>query len=252
MVVTSFGSKLTILHSCFYESGYKEKAWNAHGPFDLLELCSGWVATYELWKLQPEPNRLARIQVPIPPQEMIIPVKSYLYHRYSNEVSLPIAINQDVNAFAVLETLYLVTPSTDTERNSLRMYRLPFKDDRTTSFAWVVPTGNYKRPAMYSIYFSASADELALLEWQDCGTQYVTVCRYNHSQDLDIRVIRTRSFPPGTHKIERLLFHPYRDILAFCVFSMSARNSAILWAYREGNQYTLSFPSTYNYNLNLY
>ncbi|KAJ2991441.1 hypothetical protein NUW58_g2512 [Xylaria curta] len=168
------------------------------------------------------------------------PHTNHVYQRFSSEVSLPIAISHDVKAFVVLGTLYFVTASINpAEGNYLVMRQLPFSDYGTTRFSSVAPTGNYKRPLTYSITFAVSTEELALLERQVCGHQHVTVCQYDYCQDLNIQVIGTMSLQPELLKIERVLFHPYRAILAFCVFSIIPTrgwNGAILWAYRKDLQ----------------
>lgn len=195
-----------------------------------------------------------------------------MYHRHGIEISLPMAINSKVDTLVILETLLSIKPSKDRSQLTHLRYHLPIDDETAEGhnpFVWSSPESSrnsYVRPAMYSTIFATATKHLALLSWQDSGQQCITLCQYHHDhhqdRELGIHILNRPNLQPGIQKIERIVFHPERDIVAFCVFRTSVfrtrhqvlgswKNAAFLWAYKKGKDtsgFQLPHPPCY-YNL---
>ncbi|KAK4205137.1 hypothetical protein QBC40DRAFT_65996 [Triangularia verruculosa] len=227
-------------NALFYDGNSKAKAWqDGRWPVDLTAICSGWVATYEVWNNQPGGKRLARVEMPIAPSQMLIPMRSYWYHRFSTEINLPMAIDPSVSTFAILGTLASLKPSTDRHEMKLFTCQLPLEDEAAQEvhrFSWQAPITHNKQPAMYSITFAMKVDHLALLNWKDSGEQSITVCGYNHHVGLEVRVLHAVHVESGMMRIERLIFHPDQKILGYCVQGRLIRkwkSAAFIWGYEK-------------------
>jgi len=236
---SSYWGLITDLGRHFHDPAYKEKVLNATSGFDLTELCSGWLATYEVWALQPESIRLASAQISIPPREMLIPIRSYLYYRYSTEINLPMAISAEVDAFSILETLFSIDSKANRSRPRCLRCILPMREPASRDFFWAALTSpcDQRRQAIYSVAFSKNKKDLAVLEWDNSGEQHITVYRYEHTYDLRLLERGTILLQFGIRKVARVLFHPNREILAFCAHSTRGtpwQNAAFIWAYGKG------------------
>ncbi|KAI0379207.1 hypothetical protein F5Y04DRAFT_290418 [Hypomontagnella monticulosa] len=226
-------------NTAFQDQTLKNKAWSLPGNefFDLYELCTGWTATYELWRLQPESLLIGEMRIQLLPCELLPPMRNYLHHRYSTEADLPMSIHPNLTTFTILRTVFSAVQKPD--KSGYRCIFCPLQSmvPELVNYSWTIPLDAHRRPDTYSTSFSRSMNHVALLEWCATGYQYITVYEYTQSSELELVKRNVMSFDPGVVKIERVVFHPTRPLLSFCAFwtfRMGQKNDAFIWSYCEG------------------
>lgn len=238
-------AELIVCDRLFHDPTYKEKAWSGphNNPLDLREICSGWVATYEIRQIQPEAI-LTTVQIPIAPRDMLIPIHGYLHQRFSTEIDFPLAISDDLMKFTVLERLVSLEEAQNGTGGYLLSCQLPVQSTFEMDFSWNPWTGQYIPPTSYATYFCHDRRHLALLEWRKSGGQHITVVECIPGNTLAIKVVGILNFDADIKRISKVLFHPNEAILAFCAHSMVNRgwnNGAFIWQFRKRKSAWLYF-----------
>lgn len=196
------------------------------------------MATYEVWRIQPETSRLARGEVSIRPEELRNPIKNYLNVSGASIADLPMAINSKLDTFVILGTLYSLNPTMHKSEPNYKSCPLPKQLADTESDRWTPLSGRFPWPDTHSVTFSDSTQHFVLLESNATDQQSLTICQYAYSQHLDVQILDLVNIAPGMRRIEKTIFHPTHHLIAFCVFSSLRttgwQNATFLWAYTRG------------------
>ncbi|KAF4454870.1 hypothetical protein FALBO_15747 [Fusarium albosuccineum] len=223
-------------NALYHDSTVKERAWQNLEGLDLTDLCCGWVATYGVWKIQPDTVRLAQGEILIQPHELWDPMRNYLNVRGPSMANLPLAINSQLNTFVILGTLYSLKASLHRSEPNCQSCPLPIQLSATGQGRWTPIRGQLPWPDTHSVTFPEGSEHLALLESNETGQQSITVCQYAYAQSLNLEVLNVVKTERGMKRIEKVIFHPSHNLIAFCVFSSirttTWQNAAFLWAYR--------------------
>jgi hypothetical protein len=217
----------------YHDPNYKQTACKTQ-DLDLNDICSGWIATYEVWEIHLESALAARVQISINSKEMLVPIHAYLYHQFSTQIDLPLGISNDVTSFIILETLFVLKQTI----NGAYCLSCPFlvRSALEMNFSWSRPSGEYTRPDTYSVYFCHNSRILALLEWRRSGEQHLSVFEQALGPELALDAVGILDFNSGMRKIDEVLFHPSQPLLAFCAYSKfdtDWRNAAFIWQYKK-------------------
>lgn len=202
------------------------------GVSNLFTICTGWVATYEVWTLYPQAAQAARVELSIDETVMLLPIHTYLSHHSSTEIDVHLNIAPDVASFIIGETLCTLR-QTDTGALCLSC-PLPVRSSQGLSFEWSASEGD-KRPAIHTSCFSPDSQTLGLLEWMPSGAQHLSVFELiKDLPTLKLNPLGALEFVPGINRIEEVIFHPHQCILAFCVYDkLNHKNTAYLRRYRH-------------------
>ncbi|KAF4955986.1 hypothetical protein FGADI_4159 [Fusarium gaditjirri] len=222
-------------NALYHDSNLKARVSHSQRSLDLFDLCSGWIATYEVWKIQPDTTRLARGEVSIRPEELRNPMKNYMNVSGASIAGLPMAINSQLNTFVILGTLYSLNPTQHKSEPVYKSFFLPIQMSGTENYQWTPLVGRFPWPDTHSVTFSDGNQHFALLESNATDQQSLTICQYAHSQHLDMKILNVMTISPGIRRIEKVIFHPTHHLIAFCGFSSMTttgwQNAAFLWAY---------------------
>ncbi|KAG6355651.1 hypothetical protein INS49_003613 [Diaporthe citri] len=175
------------------------------GVFNLFSICTGWVATYEVWTLHPQAAQAARVELSIDSTAMLLPIHTYLSHHSSTEIDIHLNVAPDVASFIIV------------------------RSSQGLSFEWSASKGD-ERPAIHTSYFSPDSQTLGLLEWMPSGAQHLSVFELIKDRPaLELNPLGTLEFVPGINRIKELIFHPHQCIVAFCVYDkLNHKNTAYL------------------------
>ncbi|KAI5918949.1 hypothetical protein F4810DRAFT_714926 [Camillea tinctor] len=232
----------------FQNPTYKQGAWIEENQItDITGLCTGWTATYEIWKLRPENVLLAKIHLQLRAEELLIPMRGDLWYKTSTQIELPIAISPDLTSFTILETLFSATRTIGQLEYRCVSCPLPVRRPGAANFLWMRPLNFRALPEKYLTIFSESMNHLALLERQKSGKQRLTVCEYIRTDHLKINILNSMEFSEEVYTIRKALFHPKLPLLSFCAYGMwkgHFENGAYIWSYQREAAEFIGLPDS--------
>lgn len=182
---------------------------------DLTDLCSGWIAEYELWQLVPEPKRISNVSLPINHHDVQLVLHNWLSAPFPDEMHIPLAISCDVQSFSVVHTVFSLASDGWVSRTVPETLR---------------PSQSYLHWRMgalcqyYSkVEFGSNGNYVALAETSSAGLlecasgeQRISVYQYRASTApvLDIELVGNLDISSGAQRIKDLLFHPFEEAMA--------------------------------------
>lgn len=213
---------------------------NRHNNNDIRRLCTGWIATYHVWKLENPGCPAAKIQMPLDADDIVHPLRKYLDYPITDGLDFPLAIGPDATSFCILRTMYTVHLGKDKSDSKILSHRLnvvtPFESD----FVWSAPKQDARLSRnTYNAHFSPRGQFLTLHESSHEASRII-MYKYSHSFEagLEVGLVNKLDVSNLTDKLEHLNFHPRRTLLVFhgrvATNSFRKENLVFMWDFVDG------------------
>ncbi|KAM7214611.1 hypothetical protein V8F06_010010 [Rhypophila decipiens] len=228
-----------------------------HLPHDIRALCTGWVATYQIWKIGSDKPG-AGIELALDPEEIYHPLRKYLDEPFSGGIDFPLAISHDALSFCVLRCVYAIQPSPtgDASASKLSSQKLHVTSPYEHDFMWTAPDHTaFASSYFYDLHFSPCTRFLALLESNLDGTTCISVfrCLLDPVAGIMVDVLNRIALSVEIQKVQHLIMHDRCGLMAFCgTISLADRGpwrekSVFMWDFTSGSEESLIRRSLANY-----
>ncbi|KEY72958.1 hypothetical protein S7711_07922 [Stachybotrys chartarum IBT 7711] len=207
---------------------------------NILDLCSGWIATYHVWKLKIPDEPFAKVQMHLDAGDVLGPLRKYLDYPITDGLDFPLAISDDAMTIGILKTLYTIQPSKGRSDSKILSRRLGEKEDAEPDFLWTAPDGTTKATNdSYNLYFSHSGQFLLLHETIQEFTQLIVYeCLRGGREGFDIAEVNRLDISTQAKNIAHFCFHPSRALLIFSttitIDVYRKERTLVAWRFKSG------------------
>lgn len=207
---------------------------------NIQDLCTGWIATYHVWKLKTPDEPFAKVQIHLDAEDVLGPLRKYLDYPITDGLDFPLAISDDAMTIGVLKTLYTIQPSKGQSGSNILSRRLGEKADAEPDFLWTAPDGTAKATEdFYKLYFSCNGKFLLLHETIQEFTQLIVYeCLRDGREGFVIAEVNRLDISSHAKNIAHFCFHPSRALLVFStsitIDAYRKERTLVAWRFKNG------------------
>ncbi|SPO04744.1 uncharacterized protein DNG_07429 [Cephalotrichum gorgonifer] len=212
-----------------------------HRNNDVRQLCTGWIATYHAWMVASSDALLAKVEIPIPAEEVLPALLNYLDHPITDGIDFPLAISADAMSFCVLRTLYVIQQGNDQSDTKIFNECLGEVDPDGADFMWTARDPSPSAPeCVYNVHYSPDGEYLVLHESLQGRTSLTVLAYHSTLEDgLTVREVNALEISDSVDDITSIVFHPTRALLVFhgrfCIEPLRKEKSLFMWYFRKAN-----------------
>jgi len=233
----SLNGVLSIWPSRNYENHWQDLTPDS--SHDLLQnVCSGWIARYEVWSVQSQAaaDRRADIRIPLDTAEIMLQMRQSFRQEYMNgwKTSFPMVISDDTKSFIILRTLFVLTPANETEPASCKSVVIPMDFSESLDSKWTDQLRVFNPsergiqdlpPTLrllhhdwytYSMIFSPNRQYLFFSDDRRSFVSCLAVFKITVEDDLKVSLMGSGRFATEQHGgLSKVIFHPTYDFIIF-------------------------------------
>ncbi len=213
---------------------------NRNNITDIRRLCTGWIATYHVWKLEKPNDPAAKVDIVLDAEDVIHPLRKYLDHPITAGLDFPLAIAPDATSFCILRIVYIIRMGGKSQLDTkIFSQRFSTATPAEVDIAWSAPREETGIPLnCYSFHFSPKPQFLVLHEYDQDGSHLVVFkCSHDSQMHLVWNKMNELGTSSQTEMLEHLTFHPSCTVLAFCgrlpTKSFRKENVVFSWDFKK-------------------
>lgn len=166
----------------------------------------------------------------------------------SSGLDFPLAIGADAKSFCILQTIYMICPSSNTSDAKIISEGLQQTSIAEPDFMWKAMDDGLTPSSSYSMHFSPSGRYLAVHECLADSSQRLSVLKVHPAVQKRsiLEKVDSIDIPSTASEISCLNFHPTRPLLSF-YGRLSLVKYIFLWNFRRSKSSFVLFPRHVKY-----